>query len=237
MQKNHWSFGHSSIRPAQNPDVKIKPTIFAWNQIGLAFMKAGLAGKVPDVTMLNSGRVQRVVAANFLRPLDPYLEKSGHRSDYILMPNAIRADKKIYGVPYEVRALGFLYRSDLLNKAGLAPPKNLSELTQSAKKMQELEGPNFIGVGIGFDPKQDSAEKFFIPAVAALGGKLLNDDGSANFVTPQAIKVMNYLPRPDPHLGRGGARRLLFPGIALASYPADQGAEGGHARLHAGALA
>jgi len=62
---------------AQNPGVKIKPTIFAWNQIGLAFMKAGLAGKVPDVTMLNSGRVQRVVAANFLQPLDSRLEKSG----------------------------------------------------------------------------------------------------------------------------------------------------------------
>jgi multiple sugar transport system substrate-binding protein len=178
---------------AQNPGVKIKPTIFAWNQIGLAFMKAGLAGKVPDVTMLNSGRVQRVVAANFLQPLDPYLDKSGQRSDYILMPNAIGADKKVYGVPYEVRALGFLYRSDLLQKAGLAQPKNLGELTQSAKKMQEQEGPNFIGVGIGFDPKQDSAEKFYIPAVAALGGKLLNDDGSANFVTPQAVKVMNYL--------------------------------------------
>ena len=52
----------------QNPGVKIKPTIFAWNQINLAFMKAGLAGKVPDVTMLNSGRIQRVVAANFLAP-------------------------------------------------------------------------------------------------------------------------------------------------------------------------
>src|ERR1700733_993122 len=137
----------------QNPGVKIKPTIFAWNQIGLAFMKAGLAGKVPDVTMLNSGRVQRVVAANFLQPLDPYLDKAGQRSDYILMPNAIGADKKVYGVPYEVRALGFLYRSDLLQKAGLGKPKNLLELVATAKKMQEMQGPTFVGVGIGFDPK------------------------------------------------------------------------------------
>ena len=177
----------------QNPGVKIKPTIFAWNQINLAFMKAGLAGKVPDLTMLNSGRIQRVVAANFLRPLDTYLDQSGVRSDYILMPNAIGADKKVYGVPYEVRALGFLYRSDLLKKAGIPKPNNLHELVQSAKKMQEMEGANFIGVGIGFDPKQDSAEKMYIPAVAALGGKLLNADGTAHFVTPEAIKVMNFL--------------------------------------------
>lgn len=177
----------------QNPDVKIKPTIFAWNQINLAFMKAGQAGKVPDLTMLNSGRIQRVVAANFLRPLDGYLDKSGQRSDYILMPNAIGADKKVYGVPYEVRALGFLYRSDLLEKTGMAKPKNLTELVASAKKMQELQGPTFIGVGIGFDPKQDSAEKFYIPAVVALGGKLLKSDGSADFVSPEAIKVMNFI--------------------------------------------
>jgi len=177
----------------QNPGVEVKTTLFAWNQINLAFMKAGMAGKVPDVVMLNSGRIQREVAQNILQPLDPYLDKSRVRDDYILMPNAIGADNKIYGVPYEVRALGFLYRSDLLKKAGITKPNNMNELIQSAQKMQEMEGPNFIGVGIGFDPKQDSAEKMYIPAVAALGGKLLNDDGSAHFVTPQAIKVMNVL--------------------------------------------
>lgn len=177
----------------KNPDVKVKPTIFAWNQINLAFMKAGQAGKVPDLTMLNSGRIQRVVAANFLRPLDSYLDASGQRDDYILMPNAIGADKKVYGVPYEVRALGFLYRADVLEKAGIAQPKNLGELVASAKKMQEIQGPNFIGVGIGFDPKQDSAEKFYIPAVAALGGKMLKADGSADFVTPENLKVMNFV--------------------------------------------
>jgi ABC-type glycerol-3-phosphate transport system substrate-binding protein len=177
----------------QNAGVKVKPTVFAWNQIGLAVMKAGQAGKTPDVTMLNSGRVQRIVAAGFLQPLDSYLDKSGQRSDYIIMPNAIGKDNKIYGVPYEVRVLGMLYRSDLLQKAGLAKPKNLGELTQAAKKMQEMQGSSFTGIGIGFDPKADSAEKFFIPAVAALGGKLLKGDGSANFVTAESLKVMSYL--------------------------------------------
>lgn len=177
----------------QNPEVKVKPTVFAWNQIGLAVMKAGQAGKVPDVTMLNSGRVQRIVAAGILRPLDPYLDASGQRSDYILMPNAIGKDKKTYGVPYEVRALGMLYRSDLLAKAGLGLPKNLTELTAAAKKMQEMQGAGFIGIGVGFDPKADSAEKFYIPAVTALGGKMLKADGSADFVNPQSLKVMQYL--------------------------------------------
>lgn len=177
----------------QNPGVKVKPTVFAWNQIGLAVMKAGQAGKVPDVTMLNSGRVQRIVAANILQPLDKYLDKTENRNDYIYMPNSIGADKKVYGVPYEVRALGFLYRMDLLQKVGVEKPKNLVELVTAAKKMQEAQGSNFIGVGIGFDPKADSAEKFFIPAVAALGGKLLKSDGSANFAIPEAIKVMNFL--------------------------------------------
>ncbi len=177
----------------QNPGVKVKSTVFAWNQIGLAVMKAGQAGKTPDVTMLNSGRVQRIVAAGVLRPLDPYLDKSGQRADYIFMPNAIGKDGKAYGVPYEVRALGFLYRSDLIQKAGLSRPKNLGELVQTAKKMQEMQGAQFVGIGIGFDPKADSAEKFFIPAVAALGGKLLNSDGTANFVSPESLKVMSFL--------------------------------------------
>ena len=102
----------------QNPGVKIKPTIFAWNQINLAFMKAGLAGKVPDTSRCSTQVASSVLwRRTLLRPLDSYLDQSGVRSDYILMPNAIGADKKVYGVPYEVRALGFLYRSDLLKKA------------------------------------------------------------------------------------------------------------------------
>jgi ABC-type glycerol-3-phosphate transport system substrate-binding protein len=142
--------------------------------------------------MLNSGRMQRHVAAGILRPLDDYLNKTGQHADYILMPNAL-AGGKTYGVPYEVRALGFLYRSDLLEKAGLPVPASLADLTAAAKKMQDIAGPNFIGVGIGFDPTADSAEKFYVPAVAALGGKILKDDGSADFVSPAAIKVMNYV--------------------------------------------
>ncbi len=125
----------------KNPDVKIKPTVFAWNQINLAFMKAGRSGKVPDVTMLNSGRIQRVVAANYLRPLDGYLDKSGERSDYILLPNAIGEDKKVYGIPYEVRALGFLYRSDLLQKAGLGKPKNSRGAGRLGKEDTGNAGP------------------------------------------------------------------------------------------------
>src|SRR5262249_5938242 len=72
-------------------------------------------------------------------------------------------------------------------------PQTLGDFTRAAKKMQEIAGTNFIGVGLGFDPTGDSAEKFFVPAVAALGGKLFKDDGAANFVTPEALKVMNYI--------------------------------------------
>ena len=177
---------------AQNAGVKVKPTIFAWNQIGLQFLKAAQAGRTPDVPMLNAGRIQRDVAAGILRPLDDGLDKTGQRADYILLPNAL-AGGKTYGVPYEVRALGFLYRTDLLEKAGLPVPTSLADLTAAAKKMQDIAGPNFIGGGIGFDPSADSAEKFYVPAVAALGGKILKDDGSAEFVSPQAIKAMNYI--------------------------------------------
>jgi ABC-type glycerol-3-phosphate transport system substrate-binding protein len=177
----------------RHPGVKVKSTVYAWNQINLEVMKAARSGKVPDVSMLNSGRIQRQVAAGALTPLDPWLDKSGARADYILLPNAIGKDGKVYGVPYEVRALGFLYRSDLVKKTGLGQPKTLLEIAASARRMQEMQGTEFVGVGIGFDPNADSAEKFFIPAVTALGGKLLNADGSANFVIPQAVEVLNYL--------------------------------------------
>jgi multiple sugar transport system substrate-binding protein len=177
-----------------NPGVKVHTTVMAWNQIDLAILKGALAERTPDIAMVNSGRIQREIGADALKPLDPYLAKltPADRDDLIIPFSGIR-DGKHYGIPYDIRVYGFHYREDLLAKAGLKVPTSLGELVAAAKKMQEMQGPGFVGIGIGFDPAGDGAEKFFVPAVATLGGPILHKDGTADFATPEAIKVITFL--------------------------------------------
>jgi ABC-type glycerol-3-phosphate transport system substrate-binding protein len=179
---------------AKNPDIKIKTTIIAWNEINLAVLKAARSGKVPDLAMLLPARMPRQIAAEAIQPLDKYLDKMDKkdRDDIILLPSTI-SEGKHYSVPYEIRLFGFLYRKDLLDKLGLKRPESLDELVADAKKMQDMEGSDFVGIGLGFDPTGDSAEKFFVPAVYGLGGHLFNKDGTAHFNNPEAIKVVNWL--------------------------------------------
>jgi multiple sugar transport system substrate-binding protein len=179
---------------AKNPDIKIKTTVIAWNEINLAVLKAARSGKVPDLAMLLPARMPRQISAGAIQPLDKYLDKldKKDRDDLILLPSTI-SEGKHYSVPYEVRLFGFLYRKDLLAKMGKDRPQSLAELVEDAKKMQEMEGPNFVGIGLGFDPVGDSGEKFFVPAVYGQGGHLFNKDGTAHFNTPESARVVNWL--------------------------------------------
>ncbi len=179
---------------AENPGVKVHTTVTAWNQIDLAVLKAAQAGRTPDLTIANSGNVQREIGADALKPLDPYLAKldKSDRDDLIIPSSGIK-DGKHYAIPYDIRVYGFHYRADLLEKAGLKVPESFDELVAAAKKMQEMSGPGFTGIGIGFDPSSDAAEKFFVPAVVTLGGPMLHKDGTADFVSPQAIKVIEFV--------------------------------------------
>ena len=60
-----------------------------------------------------------------------YLESTIETSTY---------EGKIYGVPWYSDAGLLYYRKDLLDKAGLKPPKTWDELLSQAKKVQEQEG-------------------------------------------------------------------------------------------------
>jgi len=178
----------------ENPGVTVHTTVMAWTQIDLAILKGALAGRTPDIAMVNSGRIQREIGADALMPLDPYLAKltPADRDDLIIPSSGIK-DGKHYGIPYDIRVYGYHYRQDLLEKAGLKVPMTFDELVAAAKKMQEMQGPGFVGIGMHFDPSEDGAEKFFVPAVVTLGGPILHKDGTADFVTPEAIKVIEFV--------------------------------------------
>jgi multiple sugar transport system substrate-binding protein len=180
----------------ENPGVKVKTSIINWDQLGAALLRASQARRTPDLSMLHSGFIQRQVAAKALRPLDEYLVQmpAAERDDLIILPTGKDKAGKTYGVPYELRVSGFIYRADLLRKYGIDVPKTLPQLVSAAKRIQEGEGEGFIGMSIAFNPaRSDRAARWFVPTLVGMGGKVLNADGTAAFHTPEAVRLVSWI--------------------------------------------
>jgi len=179
-----------------NPGVKVKTSIISWDQLGASLLRAAQARRTPDVSMLHSGFVQRQIAAKALRPLDDFLGQlpKSDRDDLIILPTGVDKQGKTYGIPYELRVSGFIYRADLLKKNGLPVPDTLPKLVAAAKTIQQGEGDEFIGMSIAFNPaRSDRAARWFVPTLIGMGAKVINPDGTAAFNTPEAVRLVNWL--------------------------------------------
>ena len=93
-----------------------------WTELGAQLLRADRAGSVPDVVMLYSPYMQAQVAAGTLLPLNPLIDAwpEADREDVITVPMAYDSQGNLYGLPYELRAYGIMYRSDLFKEAGIA---------------------------------------------------------------------------------------------------------------------
>lgn len=180
---------------AANPGTTVKTNVVEWDQIVPSLMRAAQAGGTPDIAMAYSPDLPSLVASGAVMPLDACFDKiwsADERKDVALMSVAKGSDGAYYGVPYELRVFGYYYRADLLEKAGLTPPTSFDEMASVALK---AAGDGLTPIAMTFNAGGGSvgAIEWFVPMVIGAGGKILNEDGSAAFYSPQAIDVLNSL--------------------------------------------
>ena len=132
------------------------------------------------------------------------------------------SDGAYYGVPYELRVFGFYYRADLLEKAGAKPPTSFDEMVSVALK---AAGDGQAPIGMTFNAGGGSVEaiEWFLPMVIGAGGKILNDDGSAAFNSPQTVDFWTCCTR------RYRTRRLPIEVILSSTDDVEQLAQSGRA--------
>ena len=170
----------------------MKTTVVQWDQISSQFLRADKAGAVPDVVMLYSPNIQTNVQAGNLMVLDKYLAAwpEADRKD-IIMLSVARKDGKVYALPWELRVLGMAYNAKALRERNMSVPATLDELATEAAVFTK-EG--LVGLAFGFNPADATGSaEWFIPTLSGMGAKVLNDDGTAAFDSPQARKLVQYI--------------------------------------------
>jgi multiple sugar transport system substrate-binding protein len=134
------------------------------------------------------------VSAGYLLPLDDFVKDSAlSGKDFDLQdfnPNLVKINTingKLYALPTFVQTPLMVYNKELLQKAGLQPPKNWEETLTVAKVLHEK------GKGIALPAKQGlAAVDIWIAMARSNNGNYFNEEGKLQLVTEQNIETVQY---------------------------------------------
>ncbi|MGB0452078.1 MAG: maltose/maltodextrin ABC transporter substrate-binding protein MalE [Bacteriovoracaceae bacterium] len=144
---------------------KVKVTILN-KDLTSQFKTAAMSGKGPDILCWAHDVVGELASSGLIEPilLDESLKKE-------LLPVAVKAytyNGKVYGYPYDLEAIAFIYNKDLLPQV----PETLEELVSLSQSLKTKGAKHF-----GF--LYDYANFFFsFPILSAAGGYVFKNDGS-----------------------------------------------------------
>ncbi|MBQ0970422.1 ABC transporter substrate-binding protein [Streptomyces sp. RK31] len=166
-------------------------------------LRAGEGGRF-DVLNIDVSWTSEFAAAGWIRPLP----RDRFPLDAFLPPVVDTAtyDDRLYAVPYVTNAGLLLYREDVLDEAGVAPPRTWAELERAAKTLAPARGlDGYAGQFLPYEGLTVNAAE----AVYSAGGTILGDEGERVTVDSRAArKGIGFLAR--------GLREGWIPEEALA---------------------
>ncbi|TCC39895.1 ABC transporter substrate-binding protein [Kribbella sindirgiensis] len=113
-----------------------------------------------------------------------------------LLPSTVDTAKyrdKLYAVPVTSDGGLLYYRKDLLDKAGVQPPKTWAEMKAACDKVKALPEAKSMSCYAGQYEKYEGLTVNFSEAVNGAGGVVVGDDGKPNVDTPEALEGLNFL--------------------------------------------
>ena len=204
---------------AKNPGITVKFTPYLNTEYNAIVSTALTAGKGPDIVQLRPyGAMANLMDAGYFLPLTtssvPALKKL---SPGILAAAQGYKDKKQFGLPYAVSALGVMYNPDILATAGVkALPQTMSQLYTAFDKVKKAgfmplgnaggNGPALEQLHATIGPSYYGGTQFFNDVVA--GKKTFTDKGYVASLKAVA-DLAKYMPANYQGIDYNTARGLF----------------------------
>ena len=117
---------------AAHPGTKVDIQFVPWAQAHDKFVTAIAGGKVPDVAEMGTTWTPEFADQGGLVE-QPKISKGDYVSSLV---DAATLNGKVYGKPWYAGARALIYRKDMLEKAGVEPPKTWDEMMAAAKAIK-----------------------------------------------------------------------------------------------------
>jgi len=149
------------------------------------------AGKgAPDVVQIEYQYLPSFVLGNHLLDLAPYGASDLENQYAGWIWSQVSRNGAVYGIPQDVGPMGLLYRTDLLSKAGIAPPTTWDQFANAARAYHQKQPGSYLTDLPGNDPGQ------FVGLLWQAGARPFHYDGkktvSIDLESPAALKVADY---------------------------------------------
>lgn len=170
--------------------------IVGWEQVEPRLLTSVQSGDPPDVTFVRSQSLGLEADSGALMPLDDYIARDftdEDKEDFLLWDQIGMYEGKKYAIPMSIIPYGLYVRDDLMKAAGIeSDPKTWDEFLEVAEKLNSNGVSGFLFWGSAAQP---AAIDYLQPMVESFGGKLLAEDGTAIFDSPEAMKAFNLIKR------------------------------------------
>jgi raffinose/stachyose/melibiose transport system substrate-binding protein len=122
-----------------NPDIHVKFESFAAENYNTIASTALAAGRGGDVLQARAyGGLEVFAKTGYYLPLDTTnVPELANLPAEALAAETLRADGKVYALPYASQTLGLFINKDVFAKAGLTPPETFDELLSVGKALKE----------------------------------------------------------------------------------------------------
>ncbi len=179
----------------ENPDIDLE-IISAPNATNLVedlYTSAFLLGDSPyDLIYLDIVWVQKFAAANWLQPLDDFVDENELKQFLTGDVEGGKYQDSLYRMPFRSDGGMLYYRSDLLIKNGYNPPQTFAELMAISQDLQEKGEAKW---GYVWQGKQyEGLSAMFVEILQGFGGYWINPDTlEVGLDSPEAIASVQFL--------------------------------------------
>jgi multiple sugar transport system substrate-binding protein len=163
-----------NILESANPGLKINPLFTSPEAVRKQVSSMLQGGTAPDIVNLDIEDAILYSHSNLLEPMTDIVKKLSNLPDKW----RARVDGEDVFVPMGVKFTYSWYRQDLLEKAGLQPPKTWSEMEAVAKK---LTGGGQYGYAFSWSETGDNPVSNLFSYAYSNGVDFFNDDGELVF--------------------------------------------------------
>ncbi|QYN34305.1 extracellular solute-binding protein [Pseudonocardia sp. DSM 110487] len=162
----------------QQAGVTIEREVVPGPQLIAKVLQQASSRTLPDVLMLDNPDLQQIAATGALAPISDFgLSADGFQEGVV---SASTFEGQVYGLQPVTNSIGLFYNVDLLNQAGISPPKTWDELKTAAAALTQGER-----YGVAFSAIADYEGAWqFLPFMWSNGGD------ETNIASPETAEAL-----------------------------------------------